>query len=76
MTRRSPYRRFRCGGRSLLLPKHNTVAGFITLAVIIFSALVLQRFGVPKAIGWFLGLYVFVVGGVMSLFMRLRPVEK
>jgi len=75
MTRRSPYRCSRCGGRSLLLPTHNTIAALLTMAIVILCAVALPRLGIPKTIGCFLGLYVCVVGGVMWFFMQLRPVE-
>jgi hypothetical protein len=75
MTRRAPYRCGRCGGRSLLEPKHNTIAGLIVMGVVIVSALAILGFGFVTAIGCFLGLYVFLVGGIMWFFMRLRPVE-
>jgi hypothetical protein len=76
MTRRAPYRCGRCGGRSLLQPKHNTVAGLMTLVIIILCALTLRSLGIFKAIACFLGLYLIVVGGVMWLFMRLQPIQK
>jgi hypothetical protein len=76
MSRRAPYRCSSCGGRSLLQPKHNTVAGFLTLGVGISCALALSSLGIFKTIACFLGLYVIFVGGIMWLFMRLQPVQK
>ena len=76
MTRRAPYGCGRCGGRSRLQPKHNTVAALITFAVGISCALALTSLGILKTIACFLGLYVFLVGGIMWLFMRLQPIQK
>jgi hypothetical protein len=75
MSRRSPYCCGRCRGRSLLIPKHNTVAALVTLAAVALCALAIPWLGIPKTIGCFLGLYIFVVGGIMWVFMQLRPVE-
>jgi DNA-directed RNA polymerase subunit RPC12/RpoP len=72
MTRRAPYRCGRCGGRSLLQPRDNTLAALLTLVIVIPSGVALLRFGFPTGVGCFLGLYVFLIGGVMWFFMRLR----
>jgi len=45
------------------------------MAVVGLCAVALLRFGIPTAIACFFGLYVFIVGGVMWLFMQLRAVE-
>jgi DNA-directed RNA polymerase subunit RPC12/RpoP len=77
MTRRAPYRCGRCGGHSLLRPKHNTIAALLTLVVVfIGAALAMSSLGVIKVIAAILGLYVFVIGGIMWTFMRLQPVQK
>jgi DNA-directed RNA polymerase subunit RPC12/RpoP len=75
MTRRAPYRCGRCGGRSLLRPKHNTIAAFITLAVVIASASAVFSLGMLKGAACFVAGYVVVVGGIMWFFMRLQPVH-
>jgi len=75
MTRRAPYRCGRCGGRSLLQPKHNTLAALLTL-VVVLCALALPSLGIPKTLACFLGLYVFVIGGIIWLFMQLQSIEK
>jgi len=75
MTRRAPYHCTQCGGRSLLKATHNTLAAVITIGVVFASIFCLQIFGVPAGIACFLGLYVFVVGGIMWLFMQLEPTK-
>src|SRR4051794_10859213 len=76
MTRRAPYRCGRCGGRSLLEPKHNTIAGLIVRGVVMVSALAILGLGFATAFVFFWGLYLSLVGGFMCFFRRLRPVEK
>jgi DNA-directed RNA polymerase subunit RPC12/RpoP len=75
MTRRAPYRCGRCGGRSLLRPRHNTIAALIMFAVVLAFGAVVLTFGALGAAICFLAAYVFVVGGVMWFFMQLEPVR-
>lgn len=76
MTRRAPYKCGRCDGKSLLRPKDNTLVAIITLIVVVFCAVLLPTLGIAKTLALFICLYVFVVGGIMWLFMRLNPIQK
>jgi len=73
ITRRAPYRCARCGGLSLLSPKHNTVAALLTLGAVVACLIVTPPGqGIPKTIACFATLYVFVIGGTMWLFLKLE----
>jgi len=76
MTRCAPYRCTQCGGLSLLLPLHNTLAAILTLVVVVACALIWSRFGFRAAVIGSLVLYVVGVGGCMWFFMRLGPTDK
>src|SRR5258707_15225806 len=76
MTRRFPYRCARCGGRSLLRPKQNTIAGLLTLVGILASMLAaLPDFAIWRIILGFALYFVAVIGGAMWFFMQLQPVK-
>jgi hypothetical protein len=76
MTRRSPYRCGKCGGRSLLPPKQNTVAALLTFGAAVGCVLFTPAtFGIIKLVICLMALYVFVIGGTMWFFMKLERLK-
>ncbi len=77
MTRRAPYRCSKCGELSLLIPQHNNIAAGVTgIVTLLGFAFGTYRGGLMVGFLVAVVAYVFIVGPVMLLFLRLGPFRR